>query len=261
MITDMTHPESKIIDMLWEEQMTARRPLINTFDGDFAAFVTTLPDLHEAFYRTSDGVVVPEPAVKCIDEGTDGGVRVAGVGVLMSLDKIVAALEGLQIEVVHSHDGCGAAALAATQTGTHVDDPDKLGQEFAAKVAKRLGARHHHIRREQLRRPQNMHVATVVYYSGVKAFNPALSDKLPNGFTITRALHAFPPPAQKEADIACQIAFGAHGFDERFTSAHPLIIVPIGNPHRPELSVEALTAELQPVLNTYGDRVMIAGFT
>jgi hypothetical protein len=237
---------------------------METWDGDFKAFTGSLPQLNTAFYRTEDGLLVPSPKVVCIDEGTTGGIRIAGAGILLGAKETIEMLRELEIQTVHSHDGCGAAALAAKEAGKYLDEPDRYGQEFAAEVAEALGAKHHHIRRDQLRRPQTMHDATVVYYSGVKAFNPARHKDLPKGFTIIRAIHNHGPSKKTAADevaVACQIAFGAHGFGDRFTPDNPLIIVPIGNPHRDELSVERLKEELEPVVEQYGDRVLVSGFT
>jgi hypothetical protein len=81
---------------------------------------------------------------------------------------------------------------------------------------------------------------------------------------VMRAIHNHGPSKKTAADevaVACQIAFGAHGFGDRFTPDNPLIIVPIGNPHRDELSVERLKEELEPVVEQYGDRVLVSGFT
>lgn len=249
------------LDGAWEQQLAARTTLTEDYDGDFAGYAASLLGLHDAFYRNSDGqLVLLDHGVKCIDEGTPGGVRIAGAGILEGIDQTVTMLETLDLDVIHCHDDCGAARLYA-QLHNIVDvHPDELAKQFTIEIARRLGIQHHHIRKEQLRRPP-IHVATVVYYSGVKAFDPAqLPDALPQGFVITRALHHSPQSAQTEADVACQIAFGSHGFGNRFDGKNPLIIVPVGNPHRPRLSLEALSAELQPVVSTYEDRVRISGF-
>lgn len=258
----MTRSEKKFpAQTEWEKEISLRRTLIGPYGSDFAALAGSLTQLHRAFYRDEKGKLrLKDRGVKCIDEGTPGGVHIAGCGILYGIDQTVAMLSSIEPDTVHSHDDCGGARKYAADHGIDADNTDILGQEFAAAVADRIGAKHHHIRREQLRRPPSRHTATVVYYSGVKAFAPDELPELPKGFTITRALHLSPISARDEVAFTCQIAFGPHGFGERFTAEDPFIVVPVGNPHNSPLGVAALTAELQSLTKLYGRRLQISPF-
>jgi hypothetical protein len=128
-------PKLDPVESAWQVQLDARKTLMETWDGDFKAFTGSLPQLNTAFYRTEDGLLVPSPKVVCIDEGTTGGIRIAGAGILLGAKETIEMLRELEIQTVHSHDGCGAAALAAKEAGKYLDEPDRYGQEFAAELS------------------------------------------------------------------------------------------------------------------------------
>lgn len=220
-----------------------------------------LPNLGKAFE-------LEDRSVRCIDEGTPGGIHLAGSGILLStdekraeLERILEELRGAGADGVYSHAGCGAAKLyAETVKGDH--DPNNAegyAIEWAQALAKLLQAPYKgHI--TDLKRP-DFHNARIVYYDGSGRFDPFRMREIPDGFIISR-YYLDQRYAMEELRIALSIAFGHHGFGDKFTEDSPLIVAPIEKfvTKRRNISLPELEEEARQVASQFGGRVVVEGF-
>jgi len=189
----------------------------------------------------------------CMDEGTPmGDLRSAGSGILTQGEeraRFIAALKKAGVESVTSHEGCGAAALYRERHGLTDKSVDEVAMEGAKHLAAELGVPYGgHI--TELARPKGFHNARVVYADGIGDFNPRKVESLPPGFVVSASVMT-QEQAVSEVALALKIAFGEHGFGEKFTPAQPLVVVALGD--------EALAAALQSAVG--GEpRVKIVSF-
>lgn len=212
-------------------------------------FVEGLPDLAQAF-EPHDGVI------RCIDEGTPGGYRVAGSGILLEDSELIELLERNEVQGLTSHTGCGAAALYAKEKNLGPVDSDVVGARRIRDIAGRVGIPYFgHI--GQLRRPADRHTAFAVYYDGTGLFNPEAVQALPKGFVVSRSLHKSKETPLSEALIATSIAFGGHGWGVQFTKKTPFLVIPVASQDFP---LGQLIEELRPIQDEYRDAVLIGGF-
>lgn len=83
--------------------------------------------------------------------------------------------------------------------------------------------KHEHISINEME-PKDYHDARAIYLNNIgNEFNPAKIKKLPRGFVIEKFIN-IEDNAKKELKLAIGIAFGDHGFGEKFTEDKPLII-------------------------------------
>lgn len=213
------------------------------------SLVERLPNIVKVFEPT-DGLV------RCIDEGTPGGIHLAGSGVLFDNDdELVELLRRSGAKGLTSHAGCGAAALYAKNRNLGPVDTDIAGARRIRAIAEKAGIPYAgHI--EKLQRPSH-HNAFAVYYDSTGLLNPTNSVGLPPGFIVSRSLHRSPAMPLMEAMIGAQIAFGEHGWGSHFTAKTPFLIIPVASP---EYSLEGLVEELQSIQEKYRDLVRIDGF-
>jgi hypothetical protein len=107
-----------------------------------------------------------------------------------------------------------------------------------------------------LRRPAAFHHARVVYVDATGRFNPARLPALPPGFVVSRR-YMTPKQAVEEVRLAMSIAFGEHGFGDRFSSRGPLLIIPIGDATEHDYDLDVLQHELADISD---ERVRVDGF-
>lgn len=185
----------------------------------------------------------------CIDEGVPfGNIRSAGSGVLAEGDHRTEFLRNLKnagVTDVKSHAGCGAAALYKEKLGITDKTVDEVAVEIATAIAKELEVPYSgHV--EDLARPKEFHNARVVYFDGTGTFNPSGLELIPQGFVVSRR-YMTPEHAFSEANIAVSIAFGSHGYGEKFTQDEPLLLVVIGE-NEGEFSTDCLRCEIESIL-------------
>ncbi|MDD5110480.1 MAG: hypothetical protein PHI63_04690 [Patescibacteria group bacterium] len=198
--------------------------------------------------------------LRCIDEGTPGGVHMAGSGILLGVGAAAEAARAAGATTITSHEECGAAKLYATEKGLDPEKSDTYGQEFARDLAKELGVNYCHLPLSEMARPAGLHVARVAYYDGTGSFDPSrLPDTLPAGFVISRR-YLKPDYARRECEIAITIALGHHGFGELFTKDSPFILVVVGDAKDSAFSLQSLRTEIEPLVHPYHGRVVIDGF-
>ncbi|MDD5566586.1 MAG: hypothetical protein PHH01_00085 [Patescibacteria group bacterium] len=234
----------------WEEQL----PVFSKIKAlGFNRYINTLPDFSRAF-------MLKDNCLRCIDEGTPGGIRLAGSGILLSENEAISVLKNAAVDGIYSHEECGAAKLYAKENNLDPNQADKYGQDWAKKLAKKFNIGYKgFLKITEMARPSGFHIARVAYYDGTGKFNPDEVKGLPSGFVISRR-YLNREYALKEMGIAISIALSDHGFGELITPAEPFFLVPIGDLNDSKMSLEELTKELQPLTEKYQKRVIIDGF-
>ncbi|MFH0861873.1 MAG: hypothetical protein V1875_02480 [Candidatus Altiarchaeota archaeon] len=246
------HSIHEVKRMNWRPQQGMYRRI---YAEGFSAYSLSLRDLSAAFIR-SDRVV------RCIDEGTPGGIRLAGQGILLGLDKTVDVLRDAEVEGVTAHQGCGACGIYAKNAGLECNITDKYGVEWSKKLAEALDVHYKGlILGKNMLRPKGRHIARITYYDGSGRFDCAKSRGLPPGFVISRRyLEKHYEYARQEIEISISIAMGPHGFGEMLTKEDPYMVVAIGDPQDDTFSVEKLRGEIEHLADKYGGRVKVDGF-
>jgi hypothetical protein len=222
----------------------------------------------EAFFRglqesgsdLAPALRLTDRVVRCIDEGTPKGIHLAGSGILVEdRSEMILRLKEARAEGVTSHEGCGAAVLAAKKMGRDPADANALAQEFAQALAEELGVPYMgHIPVRELERPPDFHNAIAVYVTG-RDFER--TDGLPSGFTISRHLLG-PTLAIPDIALATHIALNQHGFGEEFTPDFPLHILAVADRNSSEdLSQALLDLKDAHFEERFDNRVRIDGFT
>jgi hypothetical protein len=217
-----------------------------------------------------------EPILGCIDErvGTIHPpivhVALAASGMLYDLnygrEALLKLISDHDVMTITSHDECGAAAI---WTKTQIEGGQKLDllqsdhylKDFCQQVAEQAGIGYQHIPMKWMAGGSGLHPARAIYISGPVFCNLSLVlNKLPLGFLISLGFGGY-ENTKLELLTAIKIAFGDHGHGDDFTAESPLLIVPIGDPAQPNLSVEAITTQIKPILAQFGDRIHLTGFT
>jgi hypothetical protein len=208
--------------------------------------------------------------IGCMDEGIQTGVRSAGSLIMISPeDRVDFCLRilnenGCDKVTIDSHEHCGAAAVkykeSLSEGGLDLPDamsPDKIDR-FTVDATKQIVDEINlderlkgkviygrHISSEEMSRPSDRHIARVIYYDGSGRFSPDETNDLLPGFVISRRYQKL-ANAIEEVTLALGIAFGGHGFGQRFTSREPVLIVVIGDgTHNEDFSINNLTSELR----------------
>jgi hypothetical protein len=213
-----------------------------------------ISDLNKAFSSE-------DKAVRCIDEGTPGGVHLAGSGILLGIDKAAEALIKAGCAGISSHAECGAAGIYARENNLDASKSDEYGKEFAIKLAEKMGVPYKgHIEIGAMKRPSGFHTARVCYYDGTGKFDPALCGKLPAGFVISRR-YIDSAYALEEVKVAVGIATGGHGYGDLITPETPFLLIAVGDKTNPEFSLENLQKELSAIAESSAGKVKVDGFT
>jgi len=190
--------------------------------------------------------------IRCIDEGTPGGLHLAGSGILLgenwegSLEQAAEVVREMDASGVSWHRGCGAVANFVKAHNEVKDDVDEVAERFARELAVKVTLP---CREQMLMRPEGIHIARAAYYDGAGQFDPSRVEGLPSGFVISRR-YLGKTYALKEAEMAVGIALGHHGFGELFTSKQPFLLVAVGGD-------SGLERELTEVAKPYGRRVTV----
>jgi len=236
---------------LWAESRLVRETVER--DG-IASYARSLSNLSDAFRPGDRGL-------RCIDGRTPGGVRLAGSGILMGLQKARAFAEAAGADRVTFHEDCGAARLWATENSRDVTEATACAREFAQQLADALGVP---CAETPLVGPSGFHDETVIYYDGTGLANPSRVSGLPKGFVVSRPYFGDDfVAALDQVQLAVQLALSDIGFADLFTPEHPLRLVAIGHPETGKIAcptVEQLTQELGLLDLPPGNRVVIDGF-
>lgn len=169
-------------------------------------------------------VELSDRGIRCMDEGTPGGVRLAGSGILLGLDRAERFARRVMadggVSFVSYHRDCGAAGAYTAEHGGETFDNAK---SFAEKLAERLGVEACEVK---LERPEGFHIARAIHYDTTGSFDPSRVAGMPAGFVISAKYHD-EVDALAELDMAISIAMGSHGFGDLFDREHPLLLVPV----------------------------------
>lgn len=230
-------------------------------------YFLNLPEIKKCFKHTA--------VCACIDEGTPfGSARVAGSGILhpAGAEAVARMLLEAGIKEVTSHEGCGAAALwtknnglPAGKAGGEEKEADENGKKFAIEVADKMSELsgrkigHRHIAAAEMARPAHIHIARAAYYDGTGLFNPSGSGDAPRGFVVSRR-YFDKDHSVFNMDLAAQIAFGHHGFGEKFTVENPLHFIAVADQKEDKFNLKNLLSELESLPEKYGGRIKVSGF-
>ncbi len=227
-----SHLDIEDIDKSWQEQLKIRNDILEK--GGYQEYFNKLdPKSKSEAFRNPVAMVVA-----CIDEGcthhshiSDGPIlNLAGSGILYSVEETVDLLKDKDIAIITSHDECGAASIA-----------NKDPYEYTATVVNRINehrsekgmslVKHEHIEAKDMTRNKSFHEAIVIYYNfgdyifdATRIVDNENNELFAKGFTIDRG-HFNEENSLMELGVSIDIAFGGHGFGERFTEENPLIIV------------------------------------
>ena len=191
----------------------------------------------------------------CMDERTPYGKHLAGSGILLPEDAFEKAFKKSGADSISSHTGCGAARIYAEKMGLNPADSDRIGREWAEKMAEKMGVPHIPLEVEV---DKPFHYARVCYYDGTGKFNYAGVEGLPAGFVVGRK-NMDKEASLAECGVAENIAFGDHGFGrEMLSESNPFWFVAVGNTPK---ETERLKDELAELVHTEGNNVVIDGFT
>jgi len=236
------------------EAFTAQDKMMGAiYKKGFAEYVKELADFGKAF-------TLNDMAVRCIDEGTPGGVHLAGSGILLGVDKAAEILKQAGVTEITSHDECGAAGIYARQNGLDPSKSDEYGKEFARKLAEKTGLPYtKHIPIKEMARPSGFHSARVAYYDGTGKFDCSLVEGLPGGFVVNRR-YLDKSYALEEMKVCISIATGDHGFGSLITPEAPFLLVAVGDAAGGVFGLEALKKELESLEAVSGGKVKVDGF-
>ena len=232
------------------EWMQQQETISAILEQGMEKFVDDIPNLENAFEGQ-------EHTLCCMDEGVpQGDMRSAGSGILTEgaqREEFIAKLRAAGIKDVTSHEGCGAAGLYRERHGITDRTVDEVAIEQAKKMADELGVPYKgHV--TELTRPAEFHTARVVYVDGTGRFNPSRVTELPAGFVVS-ARFMTPEQALSEIQLAMKIAFGEHGFGDKFTQDDPLVVITIGDSTEADFGGEILSRELQAIVGEKRVRV------
>jgi len=233
--------------LIWNEQSKLFRKIKEVGFADYANSLKKL----SVFFDVEDGWV------RCVDEGTPGGLHSAGSGILRDKQEMLKIFRDAQVVGITSHDGCGAAKMFAHAHCGDESCGDEQGKKWAKELALELGVPYRHISFAKMQRPKEFHIARVVYYDGTGKFDYGDGKKLPPGFIISRKIQN-EKDSLAEIVLGLNIAFGVNGFGKLITENNPFFLVAIGQTIN---EVAKLKKELRSLKHTYGKKVIIDGFT
>lgn len=244
---DIEREELKTV--AWEEEKEAIRKM-----GEIGveAYLKSLPEFRRAFN-------FHDKYLRCIDEGTPGGIHLAGSGILMELDEAKKVLQAADAEGIYTHDECGAAKLYAKAEGLDLEYADDYCREWVKSLCEKTGLPYKgHISINEMKRPSGSHIASVIYYDATGKFDNT-TPGMPSGFVISRK-YLETDYAKKELEVALDIALGGHGFGHLFTTELPLHVI-IFSDNSADLSIGKLAKEIEPVTSKHGSRIVIDSIT
>ena len=188
-------------------------------------------------------------------------VRSAGTFILLDKESRNAFLESSGAKIATWHKECGAATKKYGETHSGAEssseDIDLYAQNFVESLKEELGLETCEIEIES----PGFHPAIGVIYQGVDMDPFQIDSELPKFFGINRN-HTPKKYALEELQIALDIAFGDHGFNDLFDEENPFYIIVAGNPNNPDLCADILCSEVNSVLeNTpYKEKVLVKAY-
>lgn len=174
--------------------------------------------------------------VCCMDErvaGRQNGISIGGSGILIKDDPVkraefIQALKARGITKVYLHEGCGAVrGVYAGAKNISAEQAEAEALAWAKELETELGGDGTIETLPVV--PREFHNAQCAYIAFTENFNvQAAGDTLPPGFVISGTAVGIEHVAA-QASVAVSIAFGSHGFGDRFTRENPFVIVIVAN--------------------------------
>lgn len=193
-------------------------------------------------------------SLRCIDEGTPGGIHLAGSGILLDIDRAVEYSKRARVDGVYSHEDCGAVDLYAELENLDPAFADEYGREWAKTLAKRLKVPYNgHIPIAKMARPRGRHIAAAAYYDATGEFDYSAISTLPVGFIISRK-YLDDDYAKTELKTALKIALGSHGFGQKFSKELPFLIIVLA---KTEKALKETAAEAEETAAEFREKVKV----
>jgi hypothetical protein len=211
----------------------------------------------ETIPNISRALQLKDKNLRCIDEGTIGGIHLAGSGILLNLDQAISFCQKAEIKGVYSHAECGAAKIYAKKESLDPAEADEFGIEWAKTLAEKLKIPYlGHLEISQMARSSGLHTAVAVYYDGTGEFDCSQVAELPKGFIISRR-YLDSDYAKLELKMAIEIALGSHGFGQKFSIRDPFIIVVLA---KNDPDSKKFLLEAKEVAKKFGPKVLVTPF-
>lgn len=238
--------EQDRIERYWQEN----KDVLAKIKQNAKSYFKGISNLADAFKLT-------DRSLRCMDEGTTGGIHLAGSGILLDMATVSKYLIQAKIDGVYSHAECGAAALYAKNENLDGQFADEYGIEWAKTLAERLHLPYKgHTTIDKMKRPSGLHIARVAYYDGIGSFDYARVNALPPGFIISRK-YLDKEYAQKELGIAISIALGHHGFGSRIDRDHPFLVIVLAAKGEKPDRFDQLSAEASEIARQHQSKVRV----
>lgn len=196
---------------------------------------------------------------RCIHDGSE--ISLAGSGILMAQDIFDRVMTEKEIEVITSHDQCGAAALAynkALAEGTlpeGISNGDEYGRWWSEQMAMKYGKTHRHVSAKDFNDP--LHHERGIIFDATLKLHPSLYKGMPNMFVANTPRYGIPWYTEAVVKALTQIGLGDHAFGaKRFNKNDPFYII-IGARDKEEL--DNLNFICQKSLREFGDKTKILG--
>ncbi len=253
-----THREE--VEKLWEQ--SENNPVIERLQAGepIQTILESLPEFETAFAQMPQRIVCSDERIPAPEGGKIG---IAGQLILApdkEWEEFIKKYRG-RIKEVMSHEGCGAAKVKFEQLkqvhelSPALKTPDQLGAFHTRQLADELGASYRHITSEEMTGP--IHNARMIMIDGTSRFNPAALPELPAHFVSSGAGFGLSPNYLKtELKILTSIAFGDHGFGQRFDRDHPFYLV-VSTKDQNQL--KDLMELARTAVEEFGDRVIVQG--
>ncbi|MFH1232771.1 MAG: hypothetical protein V1651_02820 [Patescibacteria group bacterium] len=236
----------EIKNLEWEEQNKKYEFLLNK-DYSIRDYIGDKEiNLEEGHRKEGESVVIG-----CIDEGIFRRIPLAGSGCLfLTREEILGFIEKRKVDIITSHENCGAALVWAKRENPNKDitqeQADELLKNYIADIAKEAKITFKYIIAEEMKRPKEYHPARMIFFNNVKDYYPSGIKKIPLSFSIERFTMHQKDNVKKRLKLAINIAFGDHGFGEKFTKEEPLIIACCLNEND---NSEEIKGEINEILN------------
>ena len=286
--------EDKRIEILKDKQWEAQDDLMIELNDSGAQEFFSLEKISEL----SSAFLEEKEHCRCIDEGTvhmnnqKDSLFIAGSGILFPagsyderLVKVAKLFLKQEVQTVTSHEGCGAAGIAwntltesekAELQQEGVNDSDQYGKKWSMDLQAKMNElkddnmkdiKHEYIFNREMSRSKEFHNARTVYFDLTGEFNPGkLGDVVPKGFVVDygdvvssnedNEVQNYP---FAELRVTFSIAFGDHGFGNRFTKDNPFIVVIISSSEK-ELEVIKERIESKELPEEHKDNIKVDGF-
>lgn len=266
-----------------EQQKSFQQRIDAIFDDDREKFLLSdaaektsccidegVEDHGEYHSAGSDVLRVAETAKLLIEQGMDKK-DVFQAAFNQAVAEVAERFEKLGLKKITAHEGCGAAAKCVGdlkkllgEDFNYGGSSDEFGKLFVDAVVEKMGngAVAEYI--TDLKRPSEFHSAQACYYdlTGRAKIDFDQLKELPQGFVVTRVRRddfndsAEGETAMMNAELAWQIAAGAHGLGDSFTLDNPFIFYIIAPS---EVALLQARIELETIAARVAGRVKIDG--